>query len=213
MKFDKKALTLYLVTDSENNDGESLYEKTELALKNGGTMVQLREKHLDKASFFEKALKFKKLCKKYDVPFIINDDAELAKMVDSDGVHIGQTDMDIETVKQIVGKNKIIGVSVQTVEQAEEAKSHGADYLGVGSVFETSTKPDAERVSIETLKEISCSVNIPVAAIGGINEENIMNLKNCNVNGIALVSAIYGADNVEKQTKIMKELAEEVIKK
>ena len=170
-------LLLYAVTDRHWLNGKTLASQVEKALKGGATFIQLREKHLDDAIFYQEALEIKELCRKYHVPFVINDNVALAKQIDADGVHVGQSDMEALDVRNLLGSDKIIGVSAQTVEQAVLAEKHGADYLGVGAVFPTGSKDDAEDVSYDTLKAICEHVSIPVIAIGGITRENVISLK------------------------------------
>ena len=169
-------LRLYAITDRHWLNGETLYQQVEKALKGGVTFLQLREKNLDEEDFMKEARKIKALCKKYKVPLIINDNVEIAREIDADGVHVGQSDMEAGDVRDRLGPDKIIGVSARTVEQALLAQAHGADYLGVGAVFSTSTKSDAKNVSHETLKEICKAVRIPVVAIGGITRDNVKEL-------------------------------------
>ena len=164
----RKDLLLYAVTDRSWLGNETLYEQVEKALKGGATFIQLREKELDEEHFMEEAVALKELCHKYHVPFVINDNVKIAKEMDAGGVHVGQNDMEADDVRKILGEDKILGVSAQTVEQAVLAEKMGADYLGVGAVFSTSTKKDAADVSKETLQAICEVVNIPVIAIGGI---------------------------------------------
>ncbi len=213
MKCDKKSLLLYAVTDRTWLDGETLYEQVEKAIKSGVTFVQLREKELDKESFLDEAFEIQKLCRKYDIPFVVNDSVEIAKEINADGVHVGQSDMGAANVRDILGDDKIIGVSVQTVEQAVLAEKQGADYLGVGAVFPTGSKADAEDVSHETLKAICEAVNIPVVAIGGITAGNVLKLKGSGVSGIAVISAIFAADDIESATKNLKQLTAGVVSK
>lgn len=168
MKLDKKDLLLYAVTDRSWLNGETLYSQVEKALKGGATFIQLREKDLDSEAFLKEAKELKKLCKEYNVPFVVNDNVDIAVKIGADGVHVGQSDMQAQDVREKLGKDKIIGVSAQTVEQALLAQKHGADYLGVGAVFSTNSKDDAVNVSHETLKAICEAVHIPVIAIGGI---------------------------------------------
>lgn len=211
MKCDKKSLLLYAVTDRLWLNGETLHEQVEKAIKGGVTFIQLREKKLDEESFLNEALQIQKLCRKYKIPFIINDNVEIASKIGADGVHVGQSDMKAKNVRAILGADKIIGVSVQTVEQALLAEKEGADYLGVGAVFPTGSKADAEDVSIDTLKEISNAVNIPVVAIGGIGMDNVSKLENSGISGIAVISAIFAAEDIEAATKKLKELTEKVV--
>ena len=171
MNCDKKDLLLYAVTDRHWLNGETLYSQVEKALKGGATFIQLREKNLDEGSFLEEAKEIQKLCKEYNVPFVINDNVEIAKEINADGVHVGQSDMEAQNVREILGDDKIIGVSAQTVEQALLAEKHGADYLGVGAVFKTGSKDDAEEVSHDELERICKAVSIPVIASGGAGKE------------------------------------------
>ena len=211
MKCDKKSLLLYAVTDRTWLSGESLNEQVEKAIKGGVTFVQLREKNLDEKSFLDEALEIQKLCRKYNIPFIINDNVEIARKINADGVHVGQSDMKAKNVRAILGEDKILGVSAQTVEQALLAEKEGANYLGVGAVFPTGSKEDAEDVSLDTLKEICSAVNIPVVAIGGIGANNVSKLENSGISGIAVISAIFAADDIESATKDLKELAKKVV--
>lgn len=213
MKCDKKSLLLYAVTDRTWLNGKTLYEQVEKAIKGGVTFVQLREKELDDVAFLKEAFEIKKLCRQYNVPFIINDNVEIARKINADGVHVGQSDMKAGNVRTILGEDKILGVSAQTVEQALLAEKEGADYLGVGAVFPTGSKMDANDVSYETLKEICSAVSIPVVAIGGIGAGNVLKLENSGISGIAVISAIFSAEDIEKATKNLKELTEEVVSK
>ena len=212
MKFDRKDMLLYAVTDRSWLGEETLYSQVEQALKGGATFIQLREKDLEEEVFFSEAMELKELCKKYRVPFVINDNVELAKKVDADGVHVGQSDMKIKEVRKILGKNKIIGVSAGTVEEALSAQAENADYLGVGAVFHTGTKSDASAVSHDTLKAICAAVNIPVVAIGGITKENVEELKESGIAGIAVVRAIFACENIKKGTEELKQAAKRIIK-
>ena len=213
MKCDKKSLLLYAVTDRTWLNGKTLYEQVEKAIKGGVTFVQIREKELDDVAFLKEAFEIKKLCRQYNVPFIINDNVEIARKINADGVHVGQSDMKAGNVRTILGEDKILGVSAQTVEQALLAEKEGADYLGVGAVFPTGSKMDADDVSYETLKEICSAVSIPVVAIGGIGAGNVLKLENSGISGIAVISAIFSAEDIEKATKNLKELTEEVVSK
>ena len=195
MNCDKKDLLLYAVTDRAWLGDKTLSWQVEESLKGGATMIQLREKHLDHEHFLKEAKEIKELCRKYQVPFLINDDVDLAVEVDADGVHVGQHDMEAGEVRKKIGPNHILGVSAQTVEQALLAQQAGADYLGVGAVFPTGTKDDADAVSIQTLGEICRAVNIPVVAIGGITREDIPSLKASGLSGIALSGGILKAEN------------------
>ena len=197
-------LLLYAVTDRAWLVNETLYEQVEKSLKGGVTFVQLREKKLDEESFLQEAIEIKELCKKYNVPFVINDNVDIAIKMDADGVHVGQSDMEAGDVRKKLGPDKIIGVSVQTVEQAILAEKHGADYLGVGAVFPTGSKDDAEDVPFETLKAICEAVSIPVIAIGGITKDNVKELAGSGICGIAVISAIFASKDIEAATKELK---------
>lgn len=197
-------LLLYAVTDRAWLVNETLYEQVEKSLKGGVTFVQLREKKLDEESFLQEAIEIKELCKKYNVPFVINDNVDIAIKMDADGVHVGQSDMEAGDVRKKLGPDKIIGVSAQTVEQAILAEKHGADYLGVGAVFPTGSKDDAEDVPFETLKAICEAVTIPVIAIGGITKDNVKELAGSGICGIAVISAIFASKDIEAATKELK---------
>lgn len=211
MKLDKKDLLLYAVTDRSWLGDSSLYEQVESALKGGATFVQLREKNLEEELFLKEAEEIKELCQKYKVPFVINDNVDIAIKMDADGVHVGQSDMEAKDVRAKLGENKIIGVSAQTVEQALLAEKQGADYLGVGAVFKTGSKYDAEDVSHDTLKKICEAVNIPVIAIGGISRENVALLSGSGICGIAVISAIFGQEDIEAAAGELKVLTEKMI--
>lgn len=211
MKFDKKDLILYAVTDRAYLKDMTLYEQVEDALKGGATFVQLREKELDDETFLKEAFEIKELCRKYNVPFVINDNVDIAVKVNADGVHIGQKDMEACYVRSVIGKDKILGVSAQTVEQAILAEKMGADYLGVGAVFATGSKADAEEVRHETLKEICKSVSIPVVAIGGIGANNVLKLAGSGICGVAVISAIFAAEDIQKATAELKKLTRQVV--
>ncbi len=208
MKFDKKSLLLYAVTDRSWLGTDTLAKQVEMALKGGATFVQLREKHLDHDAFLAEALEVKALCKKFSVPFVINDNVALAQEIDADGVHVGQSDMETGSVREFLGSGKIVGVSAQTVEQALLAQARGADYLGVGAVFPTGSKDDAEDVGIDTLKAICAAVNIPVIAIGGIGPQNVAKLNGCGICGIAVISAIFAQQDITAATKQLRTLTE-----
>ena len=197
----KEELLLYGVTDRAWLNGETLYSQVEKALKGGATFMQLREKKLDEESFLKEAIEIKELCRRYNVPFVINDNVDIALEMDADGVHVGQSDMEALDVRAKLGPDKIIGVSAQTVEQAILAEKHGADYLGVGAVFPTGSKDDAEEVTFETLKAICQAVKIPVIAIGGISKGNVLELAGSGICGIAVISAIFAAKDIEEATK------------
>lgn len=207
----KEAMRLYCVTDRSWLDGNSLCEPVEEVLKGGITFLQLREKELPEQVFIEEAFKIKALAEKYGVYFVINDSVLVAKAIDADGVHIGQSDGEVKKARSIIGEEKIIGVSVRTVEEALKAEKEGADYLGVGAIFPTSTKKDAEAVTKQTLYEICHAVSIPVVAIGGINEQNILDLKGTKIDGVAVVSALFAKQNKMLATQTLLGLLEEVV--
>ncbi|MGV8906738.1 MAG: thiamine phosphate synthase [Acetobacterium sp.] len=207
MKVDKAAMLLYAVTDSMWLSGNDLTVQVEDAIKSGVTFLQLREKKLDDDAFINQAKEIKVIAKKYQIPFVINDNIAVALACDADGVHVGQHDMETGNVRKLIGDNKIIGVSVQTLAQAVLAQESGADYLGVGAVFATATKSDADIVSLNTLEEICAGVTIPVVAIGGIHEENILALRGTGIDGIAVVSAIFAQSDIVSATANLKRLA------
>ena len=213
MNCDKKDLLLYAVTDRAWLGDKTLSWQVEESLKGGATMIQLREKHLDHEHFLKEAKEIKELCRKYQVPFLINDDVDLAVEVDADGVHVGQHDMEAGEVRKKIGPNRILGVSAQTVEQALLAQQAGADYLGVGAVFPTGTKDDADAVSIQTLGEICRAVSIPVVAIGGIGQHNVMQLAGSGICGIAVVSAIYAQPDIQNAASTLHALAKEMVER
>lgn len=192
-------LKLYLVTDSNILKGRDFYECIEDALKGGVTMLQLREKESDGKEFLEKALKLREITKKYNVKFIINDRVDIAMLCDADGVHVGQSDIPANKVRELIGKDKIIGVSARTIEEASIAKKNGADYLGVGAMFTTTTKLDAKAVSIEQLNKIKKEVELPIVAIGGLSLNNINKLKKYDIDGYAVVSAILGSADIKSE--------------
>ena len=191
-----KELKLYLVTDSDILEGRDFYNCIEEALKGGVTILQLREKDASGKEFLERAIKLRELTKKYNVKFIINDRVDIAMLCNADGVHVGQSDIPANKVRELIGEDKIMGVSARTVEEAIRAKENGADYLGVGAMFTTTTKLDAKAVSIEELKEIKKVVDLPIVTIGGLSLNNIDKLKECDIDGYAVVSAILGASDI-----------------
>ena len=211
MKCDKKTMLLYAVTDRAWVGKQSLYEQVESALKGGATCVQLREKELDDEAFLNEAIEISALCKQYRVPFFINDNVEIAIKCHADGIHVGQEDMEAAQVRQRVGDDMIIGVSVHSVEEALGAVKNGADCLGVGAMFSTSTKTDVNVLPKETLRDICAAVNIPVVAIGGIGKSNISQLADTGVDGVALVSAIFAADDIESECRLLRKLSEEMV--
>ncbi|MBO5151757.1 MAG: thiamine phosphate synthase [Methanobrevibacter sp.] len=193
-------LSLYLVTD--NSDDEEKFLKTiEEAILGGVTVVQIREKTADTLDFYNLAVKVKEITTKYDVDLIINDRVDVALAIDADGVHVGQSDMPCDITRKLIGEDKILGVSAATIEEAKKAENDGADYIGTGAVFPTSTKDDAPSITKQDLIDIVKSINIPVVAIGGITLENASELKDTGIAGLSLVSAIMGADNPKKASE------------
>lgn len=204
MKCDKKDLLLYAVTDRHWLNGRTLYEVVKESLDGGVTFVQLREKTLDEDTFLKEAKELQKLCREYKVPFVINDNVDIAMAMNADGVHVGQSDMEAGDVRARLGPDKIIGVSAGTVEEAVLAEKRGADYLGVGAVFPTGSKDDAIDVPHETLKAICEAVSIPVIAIGGISQKNVGELAGSGICGIAVISAIYAQNDIRKAAEDLK---------
>lgn len=211
MKSNKENLLLYAVTDRSWLNGSTLYEQVEQAIQGGATFIQLREKNLDDEAFLEEAIQIQGLCTKYNVPFVVNDNVEIARKMNADGVHVGQSDMEAGNVREILGNDKILGVSAQTVEQAILAEKNGADYLGVGAVFHTGSKDDADDVSHETLKAICEAVNIPVVAIGGISKNNVLELSGSGICGIAVISAIFAQKDIVSATAELKQLTQKMV--
>lgn len=210
MKCDKKAMLLYAVTDRAWLKDQTLYQQVEAALKGGVTCVQLREKELSDEDFLAEAIEIAALCKRYGVPFFINDNVEVAVKSHADGIHVGQEDMAAAKVRERVGDDMMIGVSAHTVEEALEAVKAGADCLGVGAMFSTSTKADAEVLPKDVLRDICNAVDIPVVAIGGISKHNIGKLAGTGVDGVALVSAIFSSDDIESECRELRRLSEEM---
>ena len=199
MKFAESMLRLYAVTDRSWVGTQALYEQVEAALRGGVTCVQLREKELNPEDFLAEAKQIKTLCARYGVPLIINDNVELALKVDADGVHVGQEDMDARDVRGLIGPAKVLGVTAKTIEQAQKAQLAGADYLGSGAVFGSTTKPNARPMTKELLHSICQSVTIPVVAIGGIHRGNIASLAGTGIRGAAVVSGIFAAADIEEE--------------
>ena len=206
-----KSLLLYAVTDRHWLGERTLYDVVRESLEGGVTFLQLREKNLDEEHFYEEAVELQKMTAEYGVPFVINDNVDIALRMNADGVHVGQNDMEAGDVRALIGPDKILGVSAQTVEQAVLAEQRGADYLGVGAVFPTGSKDDAVEVSHETLKAICEAVSIPVVAIGGITRENTPLLAGSGIVGIAVISAIYAQDNIFEASALLKKVTEETV--
>ena len=210
MKCAEHTMLLYAVTDRAWVGEQTLYQQVESALKGGATCVQLREKQLGDADFLQEAIQIHALCQQYGVPLFINDNVEVALQCHAEGIHVGQDDMAAAQVRQRVGDEMMIGVSVHSVEEALEAVRHGADCLGVGAAFSTHTKADVDVLPEGMMKAICDAVDIPVVAIGGIHKENLLRLKGTGVNGVALVSAIFGAEDIEAECRELKALAEQL---
>ena len=216
MKFTKdeirRGMLLYAVTDqSWLKEGQTLISVCEDVLANGATFLQIREKDLDAAFFEAEAASLKALCARYGVPYVVNDSVEIALAIDADGVHVGQSDIRGRDIRKLMGPDKILGISAGTVEEAVAAERAGADYIGVGAVFGTSTKKDARNLTVEKLKEITNAVSIPVVAIGGINARNLMELSGSGVDGVAVVSAIFAAEDPGKATAELLTLTKEMV--
>ena len=206
----KEAMCLYAVTDSTWLKERTLPEVVEEALEGGATFIQIREKHLGYEDFVTLAKEVKAVTDRYHVPYVINDEVGIAKLIDADGVHLGQNDEELTKAREILGPDKIIGVSAHTVEEAVTAEKNGADYLGVGALFNTSTKTDVTDMSGETLRAICDAVSIPVVAIGGIKADNILELKDSPIDGVAVVSAIFAADHIKETTEKLKMMAKQL---
>lgn len=216
MKYSKeeirKAMLLYAVTDRAwLKERESLTDVCRSVLEHGATFLQIREKDLDEKSFEQEAGELKRLCASLKVPFVVNDSVEIALAIDADGVHVGQSDIRGRDIRALIGPDKILGISAGTVEEARAAEAAGADYIGVGAVFGTSTKKDARNLSVEKLREISDSVEIPVVAIGGIGRGNIRELTGSGIDGVAVVSAIFAAEDPGKAAEELLALSREVV--
>jgi thiamine-phosphate pyrophosphorylase len=208
----KSSLLLYAVTDRHWLDCRSLYDVVAQSLEGGVTFLQLREKDLDEEHFYEEAVRLQDMARSCGVPFVVNDNVDIAVRMDADGVHVGQSDMEAGDVRALIGPDKILGVSAQTVEQAVLAEKRGADYLGVGAVFPTGSKDDADDVSFETLKAICEAVSIPVVAIGGITADNTPELAGSGISGIAVISAIYGQKDICKAAASLKKITGEMVR-
>lgn len=211
MKFDKNMLALYAITDRKCIGDRGLEYSVEQALSGGATMIQLRDKEVDFDTLCKEADSLLKICQKYNAPLIINDNADVVIKTGADGVHLGQNDMELVKAREILGKDKIIGSSARTIELAQKAEQSGADYIGCGAVFGTLTKADAKYIGTQRLKEICTSLSIPVVAIGGVNAGNISQLEGCKISGVAVVSALFGAENVYTSAQELRKLADSVI--
>jgi thiamine-phosphate pyrophosphorylase len=211
MKVSKESLLLYAITDRSWLRGRTLASQVEEALEGGATFLQLREKNLDDAHFLEEARELQALCREHGVPFIVNDNVDVALAMGADGIHVGQHDMEAGDVRKLLGPDKILGVSAQTVDQAILAEQRGADYLGVGAVFPTGSKDDADDVSFEELKAICEAVSIPVVAIGGISLKNVKELAGSGICGIAVISAIFAQNDIKMAAQQLRKETEEML--
>ena len=211
MKCDKHTMLLYAVTDRAWVGEQTLYQQVESALKGGATCVQLREKHLDDADFLQEAIESHALCQQYGVPLFINDNVDVAVKCHAEGIHVGQSDMAAAKVRERVGEDMMIGVSAHNVEEARRAVAQGADCLGVGAAFATHTKEDVNVLPRQTLIDICNAVDVPVVAIGGIHKDNILQLRGTGVDGVALVSAIFSAKDIEAECRELKALSEQIV--
>ena len=212
MKLTADMMRLYAVTDRSWLQGRTLHDQVEEALIGGATLVQLREKDLDEAAFLQEAIDLTKLCHRYGVPLLINDNISIALRSGADGVHVGQSDVEAAAVRSILGSDMIVGVTAKTVEQAQRAQEAGADYLGSGAVFGSSTKLNAKPMSMDILRSICQSVEIPVVAIGGIHKGNILELAGTGIAGAAVVSGIFAAQDITAECRALRGLAERIIK-
>ena len=209
----RKMMKLYAVTDRAWTGKQTLFEQAEAAMRGGITCLQLREKNMDKDEFLKEALEMKELCRSYNIPLIINDDPYIAVKSGADGVHIGQKDMSLKEAREITGNGMIIGVTAALPELAVKAEKEGADYIGSGAVFGSTTKTDAKPLSHDVLREITASVNIPVVAIGGITRDNMAKLVGTGIAGAALVSAIFSADDIEAECRYLMKISEQITNK
>ena len=210
MKFSTEMLRLYAVTDRSWLRGQMLFEQVEQALSGGTTLVQLREKEMDEDAFLREAVDMAKLCHRYGVPLLINDNVDIAMRSGADGVHVGQDDMAADAVRRILGADMILGVTAKTVEQAVRAQEAGADYLGSGAVFGSLTKLNAKPMTKELLTSICHAVSIPVVAIGGVDRHNILELAGTDIAGVAVVSGVFAAEDIEKECRYLLEMAERI---
>lgn len=211
MNISPETLLVYAVTDRTWLNGRTVAQQVEEAVIGGATFIQLREKHLPYEEFLAEAIQVKKITDCYSTPFVINDQVDIAIACDADGVHIGQEDLPVSSVRKLIGPYKILGVSAQTVEQALEAEKAGADYLGVGAMFPTSTKQDAENVNLEILKSICEAVSIPVVAIGGITEQNVSQLSGSGIAGVAVISALFAQKDIKEATRRLVKLSKQMV--
>ena len=211
MKSGSELLRLYAVTDRSWLNGRTLFDQVEEALDGGATCVQLREKSLDRDAFLQEAIEIARLCHRHGVPLLINDDVDIARRSGADGVHVGQDDMEAHLARELLGPDMIVGVTAKTVEQALRAQEAGADYLGSGAVFGSSTKLNAKPMTKERLRSICDAVSIPVVAIGGINRNNLLELAGTGIHGVAVVSGIFAAADIEQECRHLRMLSDQIV--
>lgn len=211
MRLKKEMLLLYAITNRKDESREQFSESIEKALQGGVTVLQLREKNISADELIEETAALKKICDTYNVPLIINDNVEIAIKCNADGVHVGADDMPVSEIRKRAGRDFIIGATAKTVEQAQKAEREGADYLGVGAVFSSPTKTEAKRITKEQLSEITKAVNIPVVAIGGIDADNITELHNTGISGVAVISALFSAEDVESRAALLKQRVKSIL--
>ncbi len=211
MRLEKEMLQLYAITNRKDESREQFSESIEKALQGGVTVLQLREKNISADELIEETAALKKICDTYNVPLIINDNVEIAIKCNADGVHVGADDMPVSEIRKRAGRDFIIGATAKTVEQAQKAEREGADYLGVGAVFSSPTKTEAKRITKEQLSEITKAVNIPVVAIGGIDADNITELHNTGISGVAVISALFSAEDVESRAALLKQRVKSIL--
>lgn len=212
MKVNKESMLVYAITDRHWTGEKTLEQQVEEVLKNGATFLQIREKNMPHDELVKEAVRIKEIAKKYNVPVVIDDDIYAVIEADADGVHIGQKDMDYIEARKLLGDDKIIGMTAPSVELAKKAEELGADYIGAGAVFNTNTKKDTKPLELDTLKEICNSVSIPVVAIGGIDHSNVRELKGTDIDGVAVISALFGASNPGEATRELVSIMKDVIK-
>lgn len=212
MKLNKESMLVYAITDRHWTSTQTLEQQVENVLKNGATFLQIREKNMPHDELVKEAICIKEIAAKYNVPVVIDDDIYAVMEAGVDGVHIGQNDMDYVEARKLLGDNKIIGMTAPSVTLAKKAEELGADYIGAGAVFNTSTKKDTKPLELSTLKEICNSVSIPVVAIGGIDHSNVRKLKGTDIDGVAVISALFGASDPGEATKELVSIMKDVIK-
>lgn len=212
MKVNKESMLVYAITDRHWTGRQTLEQQVEEVLKNGATFLQIREKNMPHDELVKEAVRIKEIAQKYNVPVVIDDDIYAVIEADADGVHIGQNDMDYIEARKLLGDDKIIGMTAPSVELAKKAEELGADYIGAGAVFSTNTKKDTKPLELNTLKEICNSVSIPVVAIGGIDHSNVRELKGTDIDGVAVISALFGASDPGEATKELVSIMKEIIK-